>query len=104
MHQSFSMALQFPSYYGRNLDALADRLGDVAELDYGWAESETGLVVVIDNFDHFRSAMPEVAVAVLDIISGAAVRSALLGERVLCLIRSDDPWLETGPIVGYSPQ
>ncbi|MFE4950510.1 barstar family protein [Leifsonia sp. NPDC056665] len=104
MHQSFSTALQFPGYYGRNLDALVDCLGDVAELDYGWAESETGLVVVIDNFDHFRSAMPEVAVTVLDIISGAALRGALLGNRVLCLIRSDDPWLEIGAIGGYSPR
>lgn len=104
MHQSFSTALHFPDYYGRNLNALVDCLSDVAELDYGWAENETGLVIVIDNFDHFHSAIPNLAVTVLDIISGAALRGALLGNRILCLIRSDDPWLEPGRIAGYSPE
>lgn len=104
MHESFSTALQFPEYYGRNLDALNDCLGDVAELDYGWAENDTGLVIVIDNFDNFHSAMPEAAVTLLDIITCAALRGALLGNRVLCLTRSDDPWLEVGVIGGYSPQ
>jgi RNAse (barnase) inhibitor barstar len=104
MHKSISTALHFPAYYGRNLNALADCLGDVAEIDYGWAETETGLLVVMDNFDHFNSALPEVAVAVLEILSQAALRGALLGNRILCLLRSDDPWLDLGHIGGYSPE
>lgn len=104
LHQAFSTTLRFPSYYGRNLDALSDCLRDVAELDYGWTDSDAGLILVIDNFDRFYSAMPETASTVLDIVSRAARLGALLGNRILCLIRSDNPWLELGRVGGDEPQ
>ncbi len=104
MHHSFSTALHFPTYYGRNLDALADCLSDVAELDYGWTETDTGLIIVIESFDRFYTAMPEIAITVLNIVSQAASRGALLGNRLLCFVRSGDPRLELGQIGGYDPQ
>jgi hypothetical protein len=48
--------------------------------------------------------MPNLAAKLLDIIRQAASHGALPGNRVLCLVRSDDPWLEGGYIGGYDPQ
>jgi hypothetical protein len=104
LHHDLAAALQFPSYYGRNLSALEDCLRDVAEQDYGWTESDSGLILAIDHFDRFSSAMPETATSVLDIVSRSARLGALLGNRMLCLIRSDDPWLELGRVGGDEPQ
>ena len=83
MHHAFSTALGFPACYGPNLDALDDCLGDVAELDYGWTESDTGLIIVIGNFDRFHATMPKKATAVLDIVSRTARLGALLGNRMM---------------------
>ncbi|WP_374009789.1 barstar family protein [Leifsonia sp. LS-T14] len=103
MHDAISLAFGFPGYYGRNLAALRDCLSDVAELDYGWTEADAGLIIVLDNFDRIHAAMPVLAVTLLDIISEAALRAALLGNRLVCLVRSDDRGLELGRIGGYDP-
>ncbi len=52
-HRDIAEALSFPSYYGRNLDALNDCLvTDAAEGEHGWdPANDTGLVLVFDNVD-----------------------------------------------------
>lgn len=98
MHRDISLALSFPDYYGHNLDALNDCLGDVAEQGYGWKASDTGLVFVVDNIDSFWSLAPREAFAVIDMFSGAAKRAALFGNRLLCFVRSDDPRFDPDPV------
>jgi hypothetical protein len=92
-HTDISAALDFPDYYGRNLDALNDCLGDVVEQQYGWAEPDTGLVLVIHHFDHFVRTDKQTAEVFVDAWTSAGVAGALIGNRLLCLIQSDDPRL-----------
>lgn len=40
--------LQFPGYFGRNLDALNDCIADVASREYGWHSDATGLLIVLN--------------------------------------------------------
>ena len=42
LHDALASALSFPGYYGRNLNALNDVLGDVAEYAYGSDPDTTG--------------------------------------------------------------
>ena len=102
MHQDIAAALDFPDYYGRNLDALNDCLGDVIDYTYGTSQTAAGLLVTISGYDTFVHASPHTAQAVLDIIAGNARLGALTGHRLLCLIRSDDPTI-TFDSVGAMP-
>ena len=99
MHQSFASALDFPEYYGQNLDALNDCLSDAAEVGYGWTAVDTGLVLVLDGFDRFYLRNPE-ALMVLEILNETGQRAALYGNRILTLVRTDDPDAHYGPIGG----
>jgi hypothetical protein len=90
MHRDIAAALSFPDYYGKNLNALDDCLDDVARGDYGWNASDRGLVFVIDNIDNFWASEPEVGFALLDIYNRNASLAALYGNRLMCLVRSDD--------------
>ena len=98
MHDSLASALDFPDYYGGNLDALMDCLRDVSEQAYGWHPGETGIVLVIDGYEAFSRLEPEAAQAMVDIIATAALQAALRGNRMLCLLRCEDPWFEIPPV------
>lgn len=102
MHRDLAAALSFPDYYGANLDAFNDCLGDVVVGDYGSDPAATGLVLVLRHYDGFARREPRVAHALLDIIAGRARHGALFGRRVLCLVHSDTPGLQFPP-VGASP-
>ncbi len=102
MHSDLARLLAFPSYYGRNLDALNDCLRDVAAYEYGARQDSAGTVLVLTHFDAFARTHRNVAQALLDIFAGVARRAMLVGHRMLCLVQSDDPAIEFGP-VGASP-
>ena len=102
MHRDLADSLHFPAYYGRNLNALSDCLGDVAHGDYGWNPASAGLVLAFRGFDAFANVDLEVAHASLDIIADRARFAALFGNRLLCLVQSDDPELTMEP-VGAQP-
>jgi hypothetical protein len=102
MHHALAEALDFPDYYGKNLDALNDCLGDVASLAYGSREGATGLVLALDRFDRFMRQLPRAAPIVLDIFASQARVAALIGHRMLCLVRSDDPDLFVPPVGAMS--
>lgn len=93
-------ALSFPEHHGANLDALRDCLDDVAEVAYGWAAADTGLILVLDGFDRFHGRDPREALAVLEILGETGRRSALCGNRILSLLRTDDADARYGPIGG----
>jgi RNAse (barnase) inhibitor barstar len=97
-HRDIAVALDFPDYYGGNLDAFNDCLRDLA-IDGSQA---TGLVLVLTRYDTFASREPRTAQAILDIIADQSRTGALLGHRMLCLVQSDDPNIKFAP-VGATP-
>jgi RNAse (barnase) inhibitor barstar len=104
LHDDVAAALDFPSYYGDNLDALDDCLSDVGRLNYGWSETDTGLVLVLLDFGSYYAQDKRLAHAFIDIYAKAAQHAALLGNRMLCLVQSDDPRLDLGDVRGTNPE
>ncbi|WP_083881889.1 MULTISPECIES: barstar family protein [unclassified Curtobacterium] len=50
---AFVTAVHFASHFGKNLAALNDCMSDVAEAEYGWDATETGLVLILSGFARF---------------------------------------------------
>jgi RNAse (barnase) inhibitor barstar len=94
--------LSFPDYFGRNLDAFNDCLGDVDISELG------GLVLVLDDFGSFASAFPREPQAILDISAHQSRSFMLTGRRFLVLAQSDDPDATFDPVgacpVTWNPQ
>jgi RNAse (barnase) inhibitor barstar len=91
-HQHIAHALEFPSYYGQNLDAFNDCMTDVE------VPAEGGMVFVIRNVDaaHLQCEWFHV---VLQILADAVRFNLLFGRRFLVLLQSDDPGM-TFPLLG----
>ena len=66
---------------------------DVASGDYGWHANATGLVIVFRAFDSFAAADRRTAQIMLDILAGQARSAILIGNRIICLVQSNDPRL-----------
>ena len=58
LHRELAAALEFPSYYGKNLDALNDCMRDVVTCDYGTSPEATGLVLAFTGYDRFAAHCP----------------------------------------------
>lgn len=86
MHRDFAKGLQFPRHFGQNLDALDDCMSDVAEAEYGWDASETGLVLVLSGFDRFAQRLPRTADHVQHILRRQGRYAALFGNRLLTIL------------------
>jgi len=99
MHTTLAAELQFPSYYGRNLDALNDALKDVAEYRYGSDSSATGTVFVLAGYEPFTLRNHKLAHAFLEIFAGNARHGLLVGHPMLCLISAMCDF----PAVGATP-
>lgn len=94
MHTSLAAALEFPHYYGKNLNALDECL---AELN---VPNEGGMAVVLESYDRFLDGAGgvtpgrrELATTVLDILASASRFYLLTGRRFIILVQSDDPRL-----------
>ncbi|MBQ0997512.1 barstar family protein [Streptomyces sp. RK62] len=99
MHRAMAAALDFPDYYGHNLDALNDCLGDVACYGgYHDAPEGAGLVLVFTDYDRFTTICPRAAQVVLDIIADQARQAAVLRRRLICLVQSNDPQIRFEPV------
>jgi RNAse (barnase) inhibitor barstar len=99
LYDDVALALNFPDYFGRNLDALNDCMRDVASGDYGWdADANTGLVIVLRAFDAFTAVDRRTAQNMLDIFAGQARCAILIGHRIICLVQSNDPRLAFDPV------
>src|ERR1041384_1269586 len=85
MHKALSRSLEFPAYYGRNLDAFNDSIGDIEIADEG------GRVLVFNRYDSYAARFPDVAWSVLDILEINSRRLLLFGRRLIVLVQSDDP-------------
>lgn len=92
MHLDLKTKLEFPDYYGGNLNALNDCLRDLEISDDG------GRAIAILHFDHFASRMPEVAWNVLDILADQSRNALLFGRRLLAIVQSDDVRFSLRPV------
>src|SRR5688572_20278636 len=102
MHRDLARAFDFPSYYGHNLDAFDECLRDVVAHRYGWPERATGLVLVFTGYHAYAARESWDAQALLDAIARHARSALLFGERLICLVQSDNPLIEFDP-VGCTP-
>ena len=92
LHEAVADALAFPSYYGRNFDALDDCLGDVAHGDYGWSPAtSTGLMTVVRGFGDFARREPTMARDLVESFMGTTHGGLLFGHRLVWLLHVDDP-------------
>ncbi len=92
MHGALADGLSFPDYYGHNLDALNDCMGDLDIPEVG------GTALVLWRFDGFARRFPEVAWQVLDVIAGTSWFHLQYGRRLLGLVQSDDRELRFAPV------
>lgn len=94
--------LEFPDYFGRNLDALNDCLSELP------VPAESGRVVVLERFDRLYASTTEWAWDLLDIFASQSRGHLLFGERLIVLLQSDDPRLSTRSVgacaVGWNPR
>ena len=93
MYDDLAERFHFPDYFGRNLDALNDCMGDVV-----WDDDATGLVIVLTAFDAFATVDRRTAQIMLDIFAGQARHAILNGNRIICLVQSNDPQLTFEPL------
>jgi hypothetical protein len=98
MFQDVAEALDFPDYFGQNLAALNDCMRDVASGDYGWRRDATGFVLVLTGFEAFAALDRRTAQGMLDIFAERARDASLIGNRLICLIQSNDPQLSFEPV------
>jgi RNAse (barnase) inhibitor barstar len=91
-HDLISSSLNFPDYYGRNLDALNDC---VSELPYSF---ESDVLLVLDSFDTLFRRDGQFAHAVLDVLWRNALRNQLVGHTMLVFVRSTDPRIQVPPV------
>jgi len=94
MHEALSCRLEFPGYYGHNLDALNDCIGDTG------ISEEGGRALVFNRYDSFAASFPDVAWSVLDIMEINSRRLLLFGRRLIVLVQSDDPEISFAPVGG----
>jgi Barstar (barnase inhibitor) len=98
LHRDIAKTLDFPDYYGRNLDALNDCMRDVVTHDYGWSPRSTGLALVFTGYDDFATHCPRAAQIVLDIMADQSRSAALFGRRLMCLVQSNDQLRPGDPV------
>lgn len=82
IHKDLAVKLDFPGYYGENLDAFNDCLRDI-EIPH-----ESGRVLVFYKFDVFYEKLPELAWHLLDIIERKARFYLVIGKRLIALLQS----------------
>ena len=91
-HDEVARSLGFPDYYGQNLDAFNDCMGDIL------VPAEGGMAIVIRNADTVGLRDRELLPIVLDILADVTRKNMLFGRRFLTLVQSEDPRIEFAPI------
>ena len=92
MHDVFAGLLEFPHYYGQNLDAFNDCLSDID------IPNESGRAFIFQRYDMFADRMPKVAWHILDIIENQSRMHLLFGKRLVALVQTDNLHIKFDPI------
>lgn len=96
-HEKLKAALNFPDYYGENLNAFADCLSDL------YNERYQGLVLVFRRFESFVEEDGKFAEAILDIMTRESRVWLLSGQKLIGLVQSNNPDLDFPEIGRISP-
>lgn len=96
-HIKLKNELGFPDYYGENLNAFDDCLGDMFNPKY------KGLILAFRNFDNFVFEDHKFAEGILDIISANSRVWLLKGKKLITLLQSNNPDLHFPKLGGTKP-
>ena len=96
-HEALATVLGFPDYYGRNLDAFNDCLGDMYSAD------NRGLVIVLRHYDNITRSEPSFSWGLLDVIAHVSRHWLLTGHRLIGIVQSEDPHLRYDRVGGAAP-
>jgi hypothetical protein len=103
VHDEFKRSLNFPDYYGHNLDALHDSLSDISIPQNG------GVALVLYRYDSYvavggltAASRRSYAEVILDILAATSQVLLLTGRRFLVMIQSDDPRIRFGKLACIS--
>jgi hypothetical protein len=80
-----------------NLDGFND------DCRYIMVPEEGGIVIVLRRFEHVAERLPEFARGVLDILACTSWDNLLFGGRMICLVQSENPWIQFGSVGGREP-
>jgi hypothetical protein len=87
IHNQFNDALGFPSYYGRNMDALIDCLSDADAQTSGMCENAVELgqsiTLVLSEYDDLKKRRPDLVDDILECIAFVNWRRIDIGEAPL---------------------
>ncbi|MBK9515619.1 MAG: barstar family protein [Flavobacteriales bacterium] len=96
-HSELKKKMGFPHYYGNNLNAFNDCLGDT------FTKEMKGQVIVFRHFDKFSKSEKDFCLGLLDIIADVSRSWLLDGERLIGIIQSDDPYISYDKVGGNKP-
>ncbi len=96
-HKNLKEALNFPDYYGENLNAFNDCIGDLYNKRY------KGLLLVFRSYDHFVDENRSFAESILDSITYESRIWLLTGQKLIGLVQSNNPDLEFSKLGGINP-
>lgn len=101
-HEDVARELDFPDYYGANIPAFGDSLRPIVASGHVRNPNAAGLIIVITGYDKFAKSHAEIAWEIIDEFAQRARMAMLIGNRMLCLLQSDDPDIKFAP-VGATP-
>ncbi|MDX8365507.1 barstar family protein [Cytobacillus sp. IB215665] len=82
-HIELAYTLDFPDYYGENIDALNDCLSEMLPED-------NGIVLVFKNYDVFFNKEPKDAREILDLVQSNSWQFLLENIKLLAFVQSND--------------
>ena len=91
-HADVAKVLKFPSYYGKNLDAFNDCMGDLE------VPSEGGVVLLFRAVDSVDFRQGKFFWTVLDILIRVSRGNLFFGRRLIVILQSRNPKIEFEPI------
>ncbi|MBT33860.1 MAG: hypothetical protein CMO01_29710 [Thalassobius sp.] len=98
LHQNLKKHLNFPDYYGENLNAFEDCLEDMYNTSY------QGLILVFRCFDYLAEFDKKLCEVLLDIMAKTSREWLLTGQKLIVLIQSTDPNIYFKEVGGNAPK
>lgn len=96
-HEKVKISFDFPDYYGENMTALKDCLGDL------YNQKFRGLIIVLRDFDELTALDRNLSEGLLNIISCLSRRWLVTNQFLIGVVQSNDPDLYFEPVGGEVP-